>query len=42
MDRYGRSVWTMTWQINARVGPDLDLHMKLALSNVGAVLIAIQ
>jgi hypothetical protein len=43
MDRYGRSVLDMvTWQINAQVSPDLDLHAPLALHNVGAVLIAIE
>jgi len=43
MDRDGRSVLdTVTWQIDAQVSPDLNLHVPLALDSVGAVLVAIE
>lgn len=43
LGRDGRSVLdTVTWQINALVSPDLNLHEPLAMDAVGAVLIAIE
>ena len=43
MGNDGRSVLdTVTWQINALVSPDLNLHAPLAFNAVGAILIAIE
>ena len=43
MSRDGRSVLDMlTWQINAQLSPELDLHAPLAPNSIGAVLIAIE
>ena len=43
VSRDGQSVLdTLTWQINAQLSPELDLHVPLAPKSIGAVLIAIE